>query len=214
MKNILDQILNKIEAIGGEVNEMIFEPPSTEDELISIEKELGQPIPAEFRKTLLTLSGHCELSWFLPDEFELPEELEEIFSGNLHWGTKFIINFNQNKDKWIKEVFPNPEDEYDEIWHNKFVFQEVGNGDYLGIELNDENYGKIVYLSHDDGEGHGYILANSFEQLLSNWSKIGFVGAEDWQWLPFVENENSGILPESSNALKWKELIKLNIGNK
>ena len=150
------------------------------------------------------------LSTLYSDEFELPEELDGIFSGNLHWGTKFIVDFNKDKDGWIKEVFPNPNDDYDKIWHNKFVFQEVGNGDYLGIDMNDDNYGKVVYLSHDDGEGHGYIMANNFEELLNNWSKIGFVGAEDWQWLPFVENSNSGILPDCSNARKWKELIELN----
>ncbi len=210
MKDLLSQILNKIESIGGKARELVFESPSTENELIAIENELGQQIPNEFRKILLTLSGHCEFSWFLPDEFELPEGLDEIFSGALHWGTKFLTYFNQNKDAWIKEVFPNSEDEYDKVWHNKFVFQEVGNGDYLGIDLDDKNYGKIVYLSHDDGEGHGYIMANSFEELLSNWSKIGFVGAEDSQWLPFVKNESSGILPDSENAIIWKKLINLN----
>ncbi|MBO9701771.1 MAG: hypothetical protein J7604_16310 [Sporocytophaga sp.] len=46
------------------------------------------------------------------------------------------------------------------------------------------NYGKIVYLGHDDGEGHGYIMANSFSDLLNKWTKLGCVGGEDWQWLP------------------------------
>jgi len=210
LKKTLQNILHSIESIGGETRELIFEAPSTEDELIAIEKDLGHQIPDEFRKILLTISGHCDLSWFLPDDFELPDALDEIFSGNLEWGTKFIIDFHKRKEAWIKEVFPNPEDEYDKVWYNKFVFQAVGNGDFLAIALDKEDYGKIVYLSHDGGEGHGYILANSFEELLSNWGEIGFVGAEDWQWLPFVENERSGILADNKNAIRWKELIGLN----
>lgn len=209
MKEKFQEILTAITLIGGETKEVIFEEPSSEDELFKIEEILKHRIPEEFRQVLLNKSSHCELSWFLSDDFALPEEFKEIFSGNIHWGTKFILLFNKSKDDWIKEVFPNPEDDYDKVWHNKFVFQEVGNGDYLAIDLNKNKYGKIIYLSHDDGEGHGCIIANNFNDLVNNWIKIGFVGAEDWQWLPFVENKQSGILPESKIAIKWKKLIRL-----
>ena len=210
MKKELEHIADTIESLGGESRPLVFENPAKEADLVLIEKKLNQRIPEDFRNTLLTLSAHCELCWFLPDEYILPENLSGIFSGNLHWGTKFIVDFNENKDSWIREVFPDPADEYDKIWHNKFVFQEVGNGDYLGIDLNKDDYGKIVYLSHDDGEGHGYKMANSFSELLKNWVKIGCVGAEDWQWLPFTKDKESGILADCENARQWRKLIGLN----
>ena len=81
-------------------------------------------------------------------------------------------DFNESKDGWIKEVFPNLEDEYDNVWHDKFVFQEVGNGDYLSIDLTPSNSGKVIYLSHDDGEGYGFVMANSFTALLNNWTMV------------------------------------------
>ena len=63
---------------------------------------------------------------------------------------------------------------YDKIRKEIFLpfYFEVGNGDYLAIELEKENYGKIAYLSHDDGDGHGYYLANNFKDLLiaCSWS--------------------------------------------
>ena len=209
MQEQLKHIVNTIKSLGGESHKLIFEDPATETDLEGIERRLNQKIPEDFRTILLTVSSHCELSWFLPDEFKLPGNLKEIFSGNLHWGTKFIFDFNENKDSWIQEVFPNPNDEYDKIWHNKFVFQEVGNGDLLGIDLNKEDYEKIIYLSHDDGKGHGYKMANSFSELLNNWVEIGCVGAEDWQWLPFTKDKESGIIPDCDNASQWKKLIGL-----
>lgn len=69
---------------------------------------------------------------------------------------------------WIENVFSDPEDEYDVVWHNKLAFSEVGNGDYLAFDMSNTEDAPIVYLSHDNGEGHGYILANNFIEFLNN----------------------------------------------
>ena len=90
--------------------------------------------------------------------------------------------------------------------HNKLAFYKVANGDYFAIELEKENYGKIVYLSHDGGDGHGYYLANNFKDLLNNWSKVGAVGGDDWQWEVFY-TEGKGIDPDCENAKEWREYI-------
>ena len=97
---------------------------------------------------------------------------------------------------------------YDKIRKEIFLpfYFEVGNGDYLAIELEKENYGKIVYLSHDGGDGHGYYLANNFKELLTNWSKVGCVGGEDWQWLTFYRS-GVGIDPSCENAKLWADFI-------
>ena len=207
MKEKLEKILLAINNLGGENRELVFKNPASESELILIEKDLGFKIPNDFRNILLNESSHLEFKWFLADDFELPKEFREIFCGEIHWGTNFIIDFNKSKDDWIKECFPDPNNEYDKVWHNKFVFQEVGNGDYLSIDISDENYGKIVYLSHDDGEGHGLIMANSFSELLDDWLDLGCPGGEDWQWLPFTKDKISGIDSNCKNAENWKKLI-------
>lgn len=207
MKEILENLLSRLDKLGIETRELVFESPATEEELLTIEEKLGYKIPEDFRNTCLTVSKHCEFRWFLPDEFELPDEFDEIFCGDLHWGTKFILQFNENKDGWEKEVFPNLEDEYDKVWHNKFAFYEVGNGDLIAIDLDTDTYGQIVYLSHDDGEGHGYVMANSFTELLRNWVQLACPGGEDWQWLPFIDNKTNGINPNSENAKKWQKLL-------
>jgi len=211
MKNVLESFLIQIKILGGNSREFIFEDPANKKEIEQVEKELGYQLPNGFKQALLTISSHCEFSWFLPDKFPLPKELRQIFCGDLHWGIDYIVEFNESKDGWIRNVFPNIDNEYDQVWHNKFVFQEVGNGGYLSIDLTEGNYGKIIYLSHDDGEGHGYIMANSFSELIQNWSLIGCVGPEDWQWLPFCNNRSEGIDPNCPNAQLWRQTIGIEL---
>ena len=183
MKKLFEDFLELITKLGGDARQLVFEEPATVKEVIDIEKALKYELPRDFRKALLTISANCEFKWFLPKDFSLPYELRGIFRGEIHWGLKHIVPFNDSKAGWKREVFNNPDDEYDKVWHNKFVFQEVGNGDYLSIDLSPGHYGKIIYLSHDDGEGHGYVMANSFSELLKNWTQIGCVGGECRQLL-------------------------------
>lgn len=105
------------------------------------------------------------------------------------------------------EVFPDVNNEYDSVWHNKLGLMEVGNGDYIAFDLSVPNDPPVVYLSHDDGEGHGYILGKNFIDFMNRWTRIGCVGCEDWQLLPFIEGAESGILPDCENAIKWREYL-------
>lgn len=209
MKELFEKYLTTIRKLGGDSRQLIFERPASESAIRQIEKKLNFSLPADFRNILLTVSANCEFKWFLPKNFVLPDQLRSIFCGEIHWGLDFSVQFNKDKDEWVKDVFPDIEDEYDKVWHNKFAFQEVGNGDYISIDLAPDNYGKIIYLSHDDGDGHGYTMANSFYDLLRNWTKLGCVGGDDWQWLPFCENKTSGIDPDCANAKLWYKAIGL-----
>lgn len=199
----LTSFLASIKDIGGDARDLRIDPPASEEEVCRVEKELGVSIPPELRRMMLLVSSHLEFKWFLPDSFELPQELRQIFCGEIHWGLDLTANFLEGYQGWIKEVFPNKEDPYDAVWHNKFPFQEVGNGDYLSIAPD----GKVVYLSHDDGEGHGYIMADSFMDLIERWVPLGCPGGEDWQWLPFTHEMTTPIDPRCDNALKWKSLL-------
>jgi cell wall assembly regulator SMI1 len=198
--------LKAISDLGGDARELVIKAGASEEEIRKEEEKIGIPLPTELREAL-KLSSHFEFCWFLPDDFSSPTDFREIFCGQLHWGLEFIENFYSGYQGWIRECFPNPDDSYDAVWHHKFPFHEVGNGDYLAFDLNDENYGKIIYLSHDDGEGHGYEMASSFSELLANWVSLGCVGAEDWQWLPFTNGMKSRIDPNSENGKQWRSLI-------
>jgi hypothetical protein len=79
----------------------------------------------------------------------------------------------------------------------------------LALDLGREANGAVVYLSHDDGEGHGYRLASDFADLLRRWVPLACAGGEDWQWLPFTTSPTSEIDPNGANGLLWRNALGL-----
>lgn len=178
---------------------------------MSVEDDLNIALPASLRRVLLTVSSHVEFRWFRPDGLKFPPPFRSNFSGQLHWSLDYLRSFNQAKDSWIETVFPNRADPYDVVWHDKLAFLEVANGDYLSIDLSPEKYEQVVYLSHDDGEGHGHVLAEDFGGLLRRWLPLACTGAEDWQWLPFTDGKSTMIDPACRNAILWRSLLGITI---
>ncbi|WP_339056050.1 SMI1/KNR4 family protein [Fusobacterium animalis] len=213
--NELKKFQKRIENIGGHIRETKIEAPAKEEEILEVEKKLGYSLPKDFRDVLLNYSSHFEYFWSTykdseEEQIEFPEKFCAIFAGNLHWGLDLLLDFEKSRKDWVDVCFPDYNNEYDKVWHNKLAFYKVANGDYFAIELEKEDYGKIVYLSHDGGDGHGHYLADNFKELLNNWSKVGCVGGDDWQWEPFY-TEGKGIDPECENAKLWREYIFNNI---
>lgn len=200
-----------IERLGGKVSEFIIDQPATEEKIIQIEKLLGYKLPTSFKKVLLEFSSHFSFKWFFHEEMEIPNEFRNIFSGRFHWNLMDLMQLEKDKEYWMENVYPDEEDEADRVWHNKLVFCDVGNGDYLGFDLKDLKDAPIIYLNHEKGTGHGYKLANNFIDLLENWSRIAFVGEEDDQWLLFTEEKDSGIMSEGEPAERFRAWLKLNI---
>lgn len=207
----IEAITSKIKEIGWEVQEVIIDEPASLEQIIKTEEQLGRKLPESFKKVLNEFSSNFSLRWFLPDNMEQPKEFREIFSGTPHWSLELLSQCEEDRMGWIENVFSDPEDEYDVVWHNKLAFSEVGNGDYLAFDMSNMEDAPIVYLSHDNGEGHGYILANNFIEFLNNWSRIGFVGCEDWQWLPFTTSPGSGIVADGEEAGLFRTWLGLDI---
>ena len=62
--------------------------------------------------------------------------------------------------------------------NTKLGFMNVPNGDAIAFDMKESEINpSVVYLSHDDGEGHGYILGKDFntylEQLIREQSASG-----------------------------------------
>ena len=228
-KKRLNLFLEKIEDLGGEVEPLTIEKPATEDEIKAIEAQLGYALPPHFREVLLENTAHLEFYWnictdededkdYEDDEDEdyeeeengvfLPDELTEISSGELLFGLDLLLGYEESRKGWEEDVYPDYNNEYDRVWHNKMAFHQVGNGDYIAIELEPENYGKVVYLSHDGSENHGLYIADNFKEFLMNYAAVGCTGGEDWQWEPFY-TKGKGIDPSSENALAWYKLLNI-----
>lgn len=204
-----EKFADAVKSIGGEVQAFTISQPAKSDEVITLEKKLGFAIPSSLREVLLNFASKVEFRWFFPDGYKLEGELNEIFCGERHWSLEWICEFNESKNGWVEECFPNKEDPYDVVWHNKLAFHEVGNGDYLAIDLKDPSREPVIYLSHDDGDGHGVELAENFKEFLFVTSRLGCVGGEDWQLLPFIEKDKPYINADSPNAKRLREAMRI-----
>ena len=214
LKKRLNLFLEKIEDLGGEVEPLTIEKPATEEEIKAVEAKLGYTLPPHFREVLLENTAHLEFGWDIDDiideeDISLPDKLAEIFRGKLLFGLDLLLDYEQDRQDWEGEVYPNSDKEYDRVWHNKMSFFQVGNGDYIAIELEPENYGKVVYLSHDGSENHGFYIADNFKEFLMNYAAVGCTGGEDWQWEPFY-SKSKGIDPTSKNAKTWYKVLGIN----
>ncbi len=210
-KKRLDLFLEKIEDLGGEVEPLTIEKPATEEEVKAVEAKLGYTLPAHFREVLLENTAHLEFGWDIDDiideeDISLPDKLAEIFRGKLLFGLDLLLDYEEDRQDWEGEAYPNSDKEYNRVWHNKMSFFQVGNGDYIAIELEPENYGKVVYLSHDGSENHGLYIADNFKEFLMNYAAVGCTGGEDWQWEPFY-TAGKGIDPTSKNAKTWYKVL-------
>ena len=210
-KKRLNLFLEKIEDLGGETDPLTIEKPATEEEIKAVEAKLGYTLPPHFREVLLENTAHLEFGWDIDDiideeDISLPDKLAEIFRGKLLFGLDLLLDYEENRQDWEGEVYPNSDKEYDRVWHNKMSFFQVGNGDYIAIELEPENYGKVVYLSHDGSENHGLYIADNFKEFLMNYAAVGCTGGEDWQWEPFY-TKGKGIDPTSKNAKTWYKVL-------
>ena len=213
-KKRLDLFLEKIEDLGGEVEPLTIEKPATEEEIKAVEAKLGYTLPPHFREVLLENTAHLEFGWDIDDiideeDISLPDKLAEIFRGKLLFGLDLLLDYEEDRQDWEGDAYPNSDKEYDRVWHNKMSFFQVGNGDYIAIELEPENYGKVVYLSHDGSENHGLYIADNFKEFLMNYAAVGCTGGEDWQWEPFY-TKGKGIDPTSKNAKTWYKVLGIN----
>ena len=214
LKKRLNLFLEKIEDLGGETDPLTIEKPATEDEIKAVEAKLGYTLPPHFREVLLENTAHLEFGWDIDDiideeDISLPDKLAEIFRGKLLFGLDLLLDYEEDRQDWEGDAYPNSDKEYDRVWHNKISFFQVGNGDYIAIELEPENYGKVVYLSHDGSENHGLYIADNFKEFLMNYAAVGCTGGEDWQWEPFY-TKGKGIDPTSKNAKTWYKVLGIN----
>ncbi len=147
-------------------------------------------------------SSHAEFGWQLPDGVESP--VREIFSGGCYWELSSLVQLEQDRQDWVKSCFPNENDPYDRVWHNKLLFLFVPNGDRIALDLAFPTEPPVVYLSHDGGEGHGYLLGDSFIDFMDRWSLLGCPGPEDWQMMPFLSSPTAGLDPDCDKANVWR----------
>jgi hypothetical protein len=198
------------------------DPPATEDEVRAVETELGQPVPQSLRRVIRQFSARVLIEWSLPEEVRPPDVFRQIWAGECRWDLKSFPALHKTHRDWIEHCFtakstprwPDKDSdkraiEYDLVWHYKFAFLEVGNGDMVGIDIGHAADQPVVYLSHEDGPCHGYRLGNDFEDYVDRLTALAFVGAEDVQLPLFLPNAAQGLQTASKKAIEWQRWLGL-----
>ncbi len=208
---LLLKLKSAYESIGAET-ELVVEEPASITEVEEVENKLGRRLPLQIKEFFLQYSRNCEFSAYLPDDFELPKELKSIFSAGFLISLEEFAYIEEARKDWVEECFPDEDDEYDAVWHHKLGFMHVPNGDMIAFDVKEsETNPPVVYLSHDNGDGHGYILGKDFNTYFEQLLLVGACGNEDWQILPFCLNVKSGIVSDCENAKEYRRLIGLQI---
>lgn len=183
-------------------------PPASPAEVERVEGALRRRLPRALRDVVLEYSRRVCVQWQLREHTGPPQEFRAIFAGECRWDLEALPDLVVQHQDWLDNCFSDPTDDYGSVWYGKLPFLVVGNGDMVAIAL-DEPGEPVVYLSHDDGEGHGYRLGSDFVDYVERLSILDCPGAEDWQWLPFVSGPESGLMPESENGIKWRSWFGL-----
>jgi len=158
---------------------------------------IGNRIPSGIRD-LLRLVGAAAFSWKL-DESPGPEW------GAVEWSPAMISAAEYERLDWVATAFPDATDPYDAVWHGTFALLAVRNGDCIAVDLKAPGE-PVVYLSHDDGDGHGMRLGDSAVDFVRRWSMLGCPGPEDWELIEFM---HGGILdPDSPAGFEWRAWLR------
>jgi cell wall assembly regulator SMI1 len=195
-------------------------PPATEEQIRALESKLHARIPKSLRRVIKDFSSRVRIEWEFPEGVRLPGKLEPIFAGECRWDLRALPKLQRTNRKWIEEVFtgkstpdfPDKESHpksiaYDLVWHNKFAFLEVGNGDMLGIDVADKRDQPVIYLSHEGGSSHGFRLGQSFEDYIDRLTALAFVGSEDWQLEVFLTDAKSGLKTKGKPYDVWRRWL-------
>jgi hypothetical protein len=92
------------------------------------------------------------------------------------------------------------------LWGRAFPWVAVGNGDYLGLDVQSNVADPpVVYLDHDGGGG-SCILAPCLEEFLYVWERLAYIGPIIGKLAPFRDSK-TGYL--SCKGAKCKDLNRL-----
>lgn len=195
------------ERLGGETKDLQLGAPASEAEVSDVEQQLGTRLPNSFRHVLIGFASSVSFFWVIPDGFSFPKPFHQVFSGECNWSLARLLEMKQWYEGWLG-CFCNPHDPYDKVWHDKLVFCQVANGDALALDTTQAT-APVVYLSHDDGREHGFVLGTDFADFVDRWTTLGCIGAEGWQMLPFLPTAEAGLDVTGENASSWKQLFGL-----
>jgi len=209
-----------VRRLGGSSPPIRIGPPATENDVADIELSLARTIPNSLRNVLINHAGCFSFEWTRAHFQTLPHPWKHAQEGRCLWSLELLPALNADVKEWRRSVYSDPADHYAKHWHGVFAVCATGlsdgtststdfsGGDFFAIKDNVHGSEPVLFLSHDGAFVNGQRLADSFEDFLLRWSSIGCVGgASGWAFEYFITNSQDGFDPAGEVAVKFRELL-------
>ncbi|MBE7449265.1 MAG: SMI1/KNR4 family protein [Kofleriaceae bacterium] len=183
----------------------------TANELVAIERELGFALPTSLAALFTGVAAKADATWRLPESSAMPTAYTELLWGACTWDARRLPELERTRRDWVEHAFQDPNDHYDRVWRNKLAIVDVPNGDMIAVDLERADVAPVVYLSHEDGAGHGRVLGHSVLDFIDRWTLIGCVGPEDWLMTPFLRADQPYLDPVGGRAQEWRAWLGISV---
>lgn len=195
-----------------------IEDPITTSQADELDKELPFGLPAPLRELYTEGAGRCKCNYrWKPNEEHL-HLVRDVFEHELSFngGPEFLpwtelLEAHGMHDWWggYDDSPPGIEAAALNVWRHSVPFISVGNGDHVALHVTDDARSMpVVYLCHDDSDNPVTRISSSFDQFLSDWEKLCYVGPEIWLLSTFLSDGAQGELNvEQEKSRKWREVM-------
>jgi hypothetical protein len=200
---------------GWDIIPLEIKPKISKSKIEELEKKLNIIYPMEFKNVLINYSSSVSLAWQISDKDEPSEEFRDAYGwtgitklekdDNFYlWDFSLLPELFEEYKSWLNNCYDDPNDSYGKHYYDKIPFIQVPNDDFIVFN----NFGQIVYLSHDDGPLHGEKLADNFIEFITLWSNLGCIGTESDQFSVFYDFEKQKLMENDPKIDKWKKWLE------
>ena len=187
-----------------------IDSPATRKEVDEVECAIARTLPELFRQTLLEFSRRVDL--LVPAR---TRPCTEASSGRVLRGVLLGLGRIAAMDDQARWLASNAfvEDTPDErLWQDKLPFHNIGNGDFIAIDVSSSEPQPIVYLSHELAFSHGYVLGADFIDFMDRWTVIGC--PDDDIWPLFFPERVKCIELDHPNVALWCDWFGISLPNR
>lgn len=193
---------------GAEFKRPKIGKPISKEELASLQKKIGEPLPSDFSKVLVEFSAKVSFSWDIGESEiidNLPVEFQDCRGcySDL-WDAKTLPQLAAEARKLRDCGIPY----FEAAYKGRLPFIAVGNGDHIAFDMRGGlSNCPVVYLSHDNPTINNKVLGKSFTEFLMHWSCLGCLGPDFPYFETFYDKKKKRLACERKQADRWRKLL-------
>lgn len=163
------------------------QPPLDDAAVDRLAERCRLPIPESLRRFWTTGAAGADLCYHwseIPPQFDRQVQIAsgDRFDDCLWGGLEIlsadeVVNSTLDALSWAEDMSPEyPKDA--RLWEHSLPLVSVGNGDYVGLYVrDDETDPPVVYLCHE-ASGGSVVLNSNLDGFLESWEQPGYIGID------------------------------------